>query len=192
MKERLGGEIQIPTDVIKDVYKKLLPYNSKETDSWIDQFVAEREKLEKQNTSEENSSEEDSDNSGKDFTFESLKKSVSSRKLYEKILKEETVKAKMDLFSEKAENNRHYFSSVKRSFDMDFSQLEKIFKETDKSSFTKVKLNEEFKVDELNLETDLFRRNPIQKMKEEKEQEENESEIQDNSKLDELNEGEED
>lgn len=196
LKERLGGEIQIPVDVIKDVYKKLLPYNSKETDSWIDQFVSEREKLEKANSPEEGSSESSESDSGKDFTFESLKKSVSSRRLYEKILKEETTKAKMDSFSEKAENNRHYFSSVKRSFDMDFNQMEKIFNESDKNStsFTsKVKLNEEYKVDELNLETDMFKRYPIKKMKEEKQnEEENEtSEIQDNSELDELNQGEE-
>lgn len=196
LKERLGGEIAIPTDVIKDVYKKLLPYNSKETDSWIDRFVQEREKLEKSNEQSSEAGREEGSDSGKDFTFESLKKSVSSRRLYERILKEETVKCKMELFSEKSENNRHYFSSSKRSFDMDFTKIDKIFKEDDKKIYTssKVKLNEEYKVDELNLDTDLFRRYPIKKIKEEKQKSENEesnSEIQDNSELDKLNEGEE-
>lgn len=196
LKERLGGEIAIPTDVIKDVYKKLLPYNSKETDSWIDRFVQEREKLEKSNEQSSEAGGEEGSDSGKDFTFESLKKSVSSRRLYERILKEETVKCKMELFSEKSENNRHYFSSSKRSFDMDFTKIDKIFKEDDKKIYTssKVKLNEEYKVDELNLDTDLFRRYPIKKIKEEKQKSENEesnSEIQDNSELDKLNEGEE-
>lgn len=196
LKERLGGEIAIPTDVIKDVYKKLLPYTSKETDSWIDRFVQEREKLEKSNEQSSEAGREEGSDSGKDFTFESLKKSVSSRRLYERILKEETVKCKMELFSEKSENNRHYFSSSKRSFDMDFTKIDKIFKEDDKKIYTssKVKLNEEYKVDELNLDTDLFRRYPIKKIKEEKQKSENEesnSEIQDNSELDKLNEGEE-
>lgn len=190
LKERLGSEIQIPVDVIKDVYKKLLPYNSKETDSWIDKFVSEREKVEKSNSPEETS---ESSNDGKDFTFESLKKSVGSRRLYEKILKEETTKCKMETFSERAENNRHYITSVKRSFDMNFLEIEKIFKEDSKTTSTsRMKFNEEYKMSDLNLEdTEMFKRYPIKKIKEEKQNEENEtSEIQDNSELDELNEGE--
>lgn len=195
IKERLGGEVTIPVDVIKDVYKKCLPYNSKETDSWIDRFVAEREKIEKANQPEEGS--ENKDDSGKDFTFESMKKSVSSRRLYEKILKEETSKQKMEQYSERAENNRHYYSSRKKSFDIDFNKMESIFREDEKGSRGNKKIfNEEYKLSELNLDDDsLFKRNPIKKMKEENESKEQEgtetTEPQDNSKIDELNEGEE-
>lgn len=189
IKERIGGEISIPVDVIKDVYKKMLPYNSKETDSWVDRFVAEREKIEKQNSGE-NEESQTQDESGKDFTFESIKKTMKGRKLYEKIVKEEITKARIDSFSEKAENGRHYFSSRKKSFDYDFNRMENIFKET--KGKKKTVFNEEYKVSDLELDENLFRRNPIQKMKEEKQESENEptSEIQDNSELDKLNEGE--
>lgn len=193
LKERLGGEVPIPVDVIKDVYKKMLPYNSKETDSWVDRFVAEREKIEKANQPEESSSEK-GDSSGKDFTFESMRKSVDGRRLYEKILKEETVKSKMDSYSERAENGRHYFSSRKKSFDYDFNRMEKIFNEDNGKPNKKTVFNEEYKTDDLDLDENLFKRNPLKKQKEEKQKsDENEevSEIQDNSELDELNKGEE-
>ena len=72
--------------------------------------------------------------------------------------------------------------------------MEKIFNEDNGKPNKKTVFNEEYKTDDLDLDENLFKRNPLKKQKEEKQKsDENEevSEIQDNSELDELNKGEE-
>lgn len=144
IKERLSGgetEIQLPTDLIKDVYKKITSFDPETIDIWLDQFVAERERIEKQSMEQSNTEEGDTEDDGADFTFESFKRKFP-KKQFDKIIEQEIFNGNQSYSSEYARNNRHYYSSRKRNLDFSIELFEKI------NSETKLKLmNEELEIE---------------------------------------------
>lgn len=129
IKERLGSgenEIPLPTDLIRDVYKKITSFDPETVDMWLDKFVAERERIEKQQAEEQSDTEEgDTEDDGKDFTFESLRKKIP-KKQFDKIIAEEIFNGSQNYSSEHAKNNKHYYSSRKRNLDFSIELFEKI------------------------------------------------------------------
>jgi hypothetical protein len=131
-----GGEIKLPSDLIKQVYTKVTDFDPDSLSKWVDMFVAEREKAE---TESQNQSEPESEDSKPEFTFESIKKKISP-KLMESIIQQETMKAKIGYATEHASGGRHYLSSRKVNPNFDI----KLFEKTNSKS--KQYLNEELRI----------------------------------------------
>lgn len=150
IKERLSGgqEVPLPVDLIRQVYKKVTSFDPHTIDTWVDQFVAEREKIEKeaQAAEEEGSQgdEESSEDSGQpDFTFESFKRKSGS-KLFENIVDEEIRRGRIGYATEHASGGRHYLSSRKMNEDFNLELYEKIEVESRLAGVRK--LNEEYEL----------------------------------------------
>jgi len=148
IKERLGGgesEIQLPTDLIRDVYKKVTSFDPETVDIWLDKFVAERERIEKQSMEQSDTEESDTEDDGKDFSFESFKRKIP-KKQFDKIIEQEIFNGNQRYSSEYAKNNKHYYSSRKRNLDFSIELFEQINTES------RLKLMNE----ELEIEKDKF------------------------------------
>lgn len=170
IKERLGGgetEIFLPPDLIRDVYKKIAPYDPATIDNWIDKFVAERERVEKAAKEAEEGSEEGGDSgAGGDFTFESLKKKIPKKQL-NLILEQEIHNGKQKYSSECALNGKHYYSSRKKNLDFSIDLFEKINTSTKISKINL--LNEELEIEENNFnkfKTQIKKENNRKKLRE--------------------------
>jgi hypothetical protein len=83
-------DVPLPDDLVKDVFNKVTSYDSNTINSWLDQFIAERSRIEKENENENEESDED-DDGGSNFTFESVRKKIGKKKL-EKLIKEKNRK----------------------------------------------------------------------------------------------------
>lgn len=147
IKDRLGGgetEIFLPPDLIRDVYKKVAPYDPATIDNWIDKFVAERERVEK---AAKEAGGEEAGAAEADFTFESLRKKLP-KKQFKQIIEQEVFKGKQSYSSEYSMAGRHWYSSRKKNLDFSIDLFEKI---NTKSKISKLKLmNEELEIEEEN------------------------------------------
>ena len=144
IKERMSGgeEINLPTDMIRDVYKKVTSFDPSTVDSWLDKFVAERERVEKEAQAQQEGEAEDEANSQPDFTFESVKRKTGA-KFIENIIDEEIIKSFNTKVTEHAIGGKHWYSSKKQSSDFDINLFENIQVDG------KIKLlNEEMKADD--------------------------------------------
>ena len=94
IKERLGGgetEVSLPVDMIRDVYNKVSSFDSKTVNTWIDQFVAERERVEKLAQEESMANEEEQKSKEPDFTFESFRKKTGFKFIEERNVKKQAL-----------------------------------------------------------------------------------------------------
>jgi hypothetical protein len=146
IKDRLGGgetEIFLPADLIRDVYKKVAPYDPATIDTWIDKFVAERERVEKAAKEAEGGGEGGGEEA--DFTFESLRRKLPKNQI-KQIIEQEVHKGKQGYSSEYQMAGRHWYSSRKKNLDFSIDLFEKI---NTKSKISKLKLmNEELEIEE--------------------------------------------
>lgn len=125
------SESNLPIEVVKDVFEKVLPYDPQTVSRWIDEVIKEREKQEAERAAENPDAEAETAESpeGFDFTFESKKFFKEHRDAYKIVLKEE-LKTKLHSLrgNEYKENRRHYFGSKFKNPDFDPALLLK-FKE---------------------------------------------------------------
>jgi len=147
IKERVGGgdEIPLPPDLIKQVYKKVTAFDPETIDKWINDFVEQRDKIEKEQadiaqSQNEQQVDDTEQQDNRDFTFESLRRKTSP-KLIESIVEEEITKGRIGFATEHKANGRHYLSSRKKNSDFDISLFEK-FKVESKIQL----MNEELKI----------------------------------------------
>lgn len=147
IKERIGAEVPLPSDLVKQVYKKVTSFDPETIDKWVDDFVQERDKLEKeqaeiaQQSAMNNSGQEGGEPvDNRDFTFESLRRK-SSPKIIDTVIDEEISKGRIGFATEHKANGRHYLSSRKVNSDFDIKLFEK-FKVDSKIQL----MNEELKI----------------------------------------------
>lgn len=146
IKERLGGgdiEVPLPADLIRDVYNKVTTFDNKSINNWVDKFVAERERLEKEVNAEQEEIDAEKKSKEPDFTFESFKRKAGP-KVVDEIINSEIRKG-TSYKTEYVQSSRHWYSSKKKNTDFDTALFEKM------KIDGKIKLlNEELKVNESN------------------------------------------
>ncbi|MCX7759243.1 MAG: hypothetical protein N2169_06525 [bacterium] len=148
IKDRIGDDVPLPVDLIRSVYKKITAFDPSTVDSWIDIFVAEREKQEKESSNDNREEDEE----GMDFTFESIKREIGEKEL-NKIVENEIGKGLVNHKLEHTKKGRHYLSSRKNNLSFNAETFENI----ERNVLRKL-LNEEYSIASKD-DFDIFKNN---------------------------------